>query len=320
MAINWELAKRVFPSLAWTVVRRWDFDGHEAVLVWLENVDAKELPPSLALECECDFDYEEEAGEDGETRFVKHYDPEDCPAKKRARAQLFRETVDRYGADWKRMGAKKALLDLHRRVKDGLYFGQTYHGMVYLQEVSKLLGVDMKRLWKLADELYREERLELNGAILTDYVPRFRFPHELKQLMRLLIESPLGWPNGDAGDGALYEMEAAVQEHTRWKHGRDVFGANWAWLAPGPLFICGAGLLLIAGHRLPDDLEARKQLKKYGDLPRHAAWLKKLAGKCRKLKRRSDAKRAPKALIEKKLALPGGDLVAWIDRAVADLK
>lgn len=67
--------------------------------------------------------------------------------------------------------------------------------------------------------------LLLKKNVLEEFaMNHFRFPEEIQRLFAYIIEEPLGWPNGGAGDVFVSELEKVIHEHTRFKHGNDAFG------------------------------------------------------------------------------------------------
>lgn len=148
-----------------------------------------------------------------------------CEAKEALREIHAKKVSSEYrGEAWKDKDAKEKILDIWRRVNLGEYLGQWHGNMIYVQEVARLLELPEAAIWRACRELFKEEKLDLNGAILWEYKSRFRFPKELQSLMAYIIEEPLGWPNGDAGDGFIHTLEAAIDKHTRYKHGKTAFG------------------------------------------------------------------------------------------------
>ncbi len=209
--------------IRWKKIRRWKHQGHEVALARYTNVSNLESS-SLHLVCECDLDIEPKR------------DPHACPHKKAVRERIAAASRKKHGKRWKRMGLKKAVLDVHRRSKGGEYLGSHYAEMIYLQEVAAIIGAPEADVRQACDELFAEEKLDLNGAILIDYVHCFRFPKEMQAVIRYVVEEPLGWPNGDAGDCHLAELEARIQDETGCDSGKKVFGAHyphidWAILA-----------------------------------------------------------------------------------------
>lgn len=145
---------------------------------------------------------------------------------------------------WKDKDSKEKILDIFSRVTAGEHLGQWQGYMIYVQEVARLLETPEREIWRACRTLFVEEKLDLNGAVLIEYKARFRFPKELQSLMAYIIEEPLGWPNGDAGDCFIHTLEAAIHEHTPLKHGKAAFGdENYPNLAPRHLVSFGLSFL-----------------------------------------------------------------------------
>lgn len=244
--------------LLYTLVREWEHEGHDVGLFILENPNAPDLDKTTSPMCECDFDIEERVGENGQKFRMKMRDSHKCPHLKAFRELCRQEAREKYGDTWREMGIKAAILDIHERVKAGEYLGTSYGSMIYLQTVGELLEVPVP--WDEAAELFKEERLQLHGAILCDYVQHFRFPRELKTLIRYIIEAPLGWPNGEAGDGFLGSLYRLIEENTGTTHGRELFGDDYPYVRPERLLVMGLALLRVAIERAEKSRAARKEL------------------------------------------------------------
>lgn len=134
---------------------------------------------------------------------------------------------------WDLMVSKEAVMDIFTRVNSGEWLGQHHANTIYAQEVAELLGMPNhdslgtdNPIWKILDDLYAEERIELGGAMLCPYQKRFRFPKEIQDLLAYIIEEPLGWPNGEAGTGAVTAIEGAIEAQAHYTHGADLVGAH----------------------------------------------------------------------------------------------
>jgi hypothetical protein len=205
--------------LVYEVLQLWTFREHEVALMRLTN---KAVPESAAsyLMCECDF-------AEGPRVHGGPNDPHACEAKKVVRNVAVMNGRIVHGDAWKKMGLKESIFDIKRRVEADEYLGQHVDRCVYTQEVAELLGLDHEKVLVACGELYAEERLDLNGRILTDFVPGFRFPWEMATTMLHIVEEPLGWPNGDAGDCWLSGFEKGVQQRLGFTSGKQAFGRHW---------------------------------------------------------------------------------------------
>lgn len=211
-----------------TVLREWNQNGHAVAWMRYEGINIYDEPyEGEDLYCECDFEHELEEYQDKDgnkqTRIMRTRDSFHCEAKDEVRELLKQEARGKHLKSWRKMGTKRATYNIFRRVQKGEYLGQRYPSIIYVQEVAELLKKEEQLVRKACAELFKEEKMDLNGAILSAYVKRFRFPKEIQQLLRYIIEEPLGWPNGDAGDGFVYALEEAIHENTNYKHGKDAF-------------------------------------------------------------------------------------------------
>jgi hypothetical protein len=212
--------------LVYEVLQHWERDGHEVALMRLSNKEAPDCTGSHLL-CECDFDVEDYVVDGKVVGKTRKNDPHKCEAKKLVRETVMRKARRQGYILWQGLGLKEAVLDIHRRAKAGEYFGQHEGAYIYTQEVASLLGRGDEEVLAACGELYAEERLDLNGRILTDFVPGFRFPREMVDILRYIVEEPLGWPNGDAGDCYVGGLEREVQAKHGFTSGKQAFGPHW---------------------------------------------------------------------------------------------
>lgn len=244
--------------LIYTLVREWEHEGHDVGLFILENPNCPNLEKPPSPLCECSFDFKDRVAENGQKYREQMRDSHKCTHLAAFRELCKQEARENYGNAWREMGVKEAILDIHERVKAGEYFGMSWGGMIYLQTVSELLEVPVP--WKEAEDLFKEERLQLNGAILCDYVHHFRFPREIKSLMGYIIEVPLGWPNGEAGEGFVNVLYRLIEENTGVTHGRELFGDNYPYVRPERLLVMGLALLSVVIERAEKSRTVRKEL------------------------------------------------------------
>ncbi len=238
--------------LRYTVLRQWVFDGHEVVLATVENVKTEYECKSDHILCECDY---------ADDRSI---DAHKCPAKQRARDEVAAESWQKYGAAWQAMAVDDAVLDVYARFKSREYLGQYHADLLYAQDVAQLLKRDLRDVLGACSRLIAAEKLDLNGMILCDYVPCFRFPQEIEQIFRYMVEEPLGWPNGDAGDCFVGTIETAIHENTDYKHGKDAFWEhNFPNIQPHLLIMFGAHWLELALNRLEADPAAKAEFLKW---------------------------------------------------------
>jgi len=213
----------------YTTLRTWDIEDHEVVLMQYSGINILEQDFSVkTLLCECYFNH----CEIKEHSIEHKRDHLKCTALEQARECIIEEA--RQERQWKKLELKEAVLDIFTQVKEGEYIGQYLSSTIYVQEVATFLEKKEAEIWNACHELFSEEKLDLNGAILCTYISRFRFPIEFQQLFRFMIEEPLGWPNGDAGDCVLFDVEGAIHENTDYKTGKDLFGdgGNYPNISP----------------------------------------------------------------------------------------
>lgn len=213
------------PDFIYTFLRRWDVNGHEVALMTLSRADGTSNANNIErfLLCECDFP------EDKKKPIVlgQAGDPHSCPAKKQVRESVKQEFRKKYVHLWLKMTAEEIVFDIWKRVSNGEYLGESMVGFVYVQEVAELAFMTQGQVRSLCNQLYAEEKLELNGAILSEFTPGFRFPLEMEGLIAYVVEEPLGWPNGDAGMFALAEISNEIAKRTGVKSGKEAFGQHF---------------------------------------------------------------------------------------------
>lgn len=207
------------PDFAYTFLERWDVNGHEVALMTLVPKDCPSNGNKIDrfLLCECDFPKDKNKG----------HDSLNCPAKEHVREKAMRRARERYGSLWSKMTIWEIILDVWKRVTNGEYLGESIIGSVYIQEVAELICSEEQSVRAACEHLFAEEKLDLDGAILVEFVPGFRFPLEMYHFIAHVVEIPLGWPNGDAGMFTLQKIEAEIGKRTRCKSGKDAFGKHF---------------------------------------------------------------------------------------------
>jgi hypothetical protein len=226
------------PSIRYDKLVSHVIDGIE--VAWMSSVGKQpdgSIHHACGLYTDCDFRIETIDGRLVRVSKNDEFDTRCREALKKAQELWFSQTRKVY-PEWAAMDIHDAILDIFRRVSEGTWLGQRYPKMIYAQEVAKLLGVGnpnafTNAAFKACAELEEQEKLALHGSILAPYVARFRFPIEIQDLLRYIIEEPLGWPNGEAGDCALSVIEATIGEYTQFKHGKNLVHAhNFPHIAP----------------------------------------------------------------------------------------
>lgn len=254
------------PGIRCAMQERWTIDGHEVALVIYKKRGGRG-PGNAYLACECDTDTEDVVRDGKVVGHTCRHDPHKCAAKAAVRAQVTERVRPSVLAVREKQGLEAAVLDVHSRVKAGEWLGQTHQGVIYAQEVAALLNEQLPAVLAAIESLYAKESLDLNGMIICDYVPGFRFPKEVRSMLRMMVETPLGWPNGDAGEGVLAELERAVTKGTRYKRCADAFwDHNWPRVAPWHLVEFGITFLSAAHGRAASDPAVRKELGNLGGI------------------------------------------------------
>ncbi len=240
MPINFKLDDDA--GCAHDVVRTWEVGGHEVAVIMHGRLDDPDGRRAATLVCVCDYDAIPLAGGQG---YRLRNDPRKCMAKEVARTALKNEAAVALRLELAQNGIEAAVLEAHRKVSGGECLGQAHAGILYVQEAAELLGKRPEEVFAAVKRLFAQERLDLNGMILVPYVPHFRFPEEIRMMIRMMVETPLGWPNGDAGGCAIETLEQAVNEGTGYKKGKDLF---WEHNCPNvaPNHLLEFGILFIA--------------------------------------------------------------------------
>ena len=278
-------------GLHFEVLRRWNPKGHEVALVMLSNPGHTDPEPYLYCECQYAQDV------DGAPRVIRGSDKTPAQliadleagrigtgicddyrqcAHRHLVEQMAVEEVRAQNRDrWLAMTIEDAIMDVFDRVRNKReYLGQCSGTSIYAQEVAELLERPVPDVVQACGRLFKAERLNLYGMILIPFTPMFRFPKELRMVMRYIIEEPLGWPNGEAGECFIETAEAAITAYTAYKSGKQVFWEqNYPYIAPHHLLSFGAAWLELAIKRVESDPEDFKDLQ-FVDL----AYLARLLG------------------------------------------
>ncbi|MDX1536074.1 MAG: hypothetical protein R3346_04950 [Candidatus Spechtbacterales bacterium] len=276
MSIDTEY-KESITGIKYTPIREWSIDNHNVAWMKYEGINIHDEPfEGEDLYCECDF---------SDIKDGFH-----CEAKKKIREQVQAKTRKKYLHSWKKMGKKRAVYNIFRRVQRGEWLGQKYPRIIYVQEVASLLGKDNEEIVTACEKLFLEEKLDLNGMILSPFVKRFRFPREIQALFTYIIEEPLGWPNGDAGDGFVYSLESAIHQNTRFKDGKVAFySENYPNIAPHHLINFGLRWIHQALNRASNSKDALQDIA-HSPLEDIAEHLEQLAETCRDLHQDTEQK------------------------------
>ena len=246
-------------KICFTPLREFENDPrHPVVLMHQSHAESKEQDGGswMTLMCPCDLKWRWTTLEVFPVRrtMVMTGNWSNCPSKEAAREVVRTELRREYLHPWMGMSLAEAVEDIWARHKAGAYMGEHNVGMLYVQDVERLLGttpdvmhvylcerkngkgeivsgervVNMsapsKKILSAISELQQKKLVDLNGMILIPYVEYFRLPDALHRQFAYWIEEPLGWPNGEAGDCFLSALCAQVAKATGWKSGDDVFG------------------------------------------------------------------------------------------------
>lgn len=199
------------------------------------------------------------------------------------RLKQLAQAKKRYGTEWKQLGVKAAIVDIFNKAVFEKKFGPNFERIISVQEVAQLLEVPLAVAWPAVRELFAEEKLEYYGYSLYEYQHRFRLPEELRSLIRYLIEYPIGWPNGEAGDCFLLDIEKAIEEKTTYKHGKEAFPLDYPYINPLNLFQCGYQWISMALASVIGDPKVAEHFCRYTDLEQTAKFFEKFAQTCRQL-------------------------------------
>jgi hypothetical protein len=268
------------PGIRCSALERWVIDGHEVALVAYRRKGGRG-PGNAYLACECDTDTEDVVRDGKVIGHTCRRDPHKCLAKATVRELVTERVRPSCLAALADDGIEAAALGIHARVKAGEWLGQAHAGIIYAQEVANLLNETVPKVLAAIESLYAKEKIDLNGMILCDFTPGFRFPKEIRSMLRMMVEAPLGWPNGDAGDIAIAEMETAITKGTRYARCADAFwDHNWPRVAPSHLVEFAVTFLSTALSRAKADATASHDLR-FTDCARLAKMLEKIAAEFR---------------------------------------
>lgn len=200
------------------------------------------------LMCPCDLEWKWTMWNGRRQLVHTNSDKDRCPAKEHTRETVRNELRAEHGARWRAMPLADAAYDIYQMHANGAYLGEHNIGMLYVQDLERLLGTtpatisfDAQKegsssveivqfeypsaeILEAVDTLRGRKLLDLSGMILVPYQESFRFPDTLHNFFATIIETPLGWPNGDKGDGILWRLYAEIAERTGWQSGEEVFG------------------------------------------------------------------------------------------------
>ncbi|MFH1193487.1 MAG: hypothetical protein V1661_00665 [bacterium] len=210
------------PGLLYNILRTWDEGGHEVALIDIVNAENPECG-GPELECECDYDYEIKE-KNGVEYQVNKKDSGKCLAKEAVRKKVIKESQEKYGEHWQKIGLKEAIFEIFQKVENKEYLGQCSRQMIYLERVAELLDVKpYHKLLKECGELHTEKRMDLYGNILVAYQEYFRFPAEINHLLKFIICERGDPMDGSSGEHFLYTIGRAISDATDFEGGKETF-------------------------------------------------------------------------------------------------
>jgi hypothetical protein len=186
----------------YTVIRSFVIDGHE--VAWMEvngTFEDERVDPGRggscyswrSLYCECNFtegvDFKLEEG-----RRIGLLGAEKCPYRKRVVALRHQELKEEYQRRFAVPSSglidhfEEIVFDLIEKVKTGEFLedgngASFWGGYFYLQTVAVIIGQPFPELWRLADKMVAEKKIDLDGAVIQPY--REPPPPEWEESFRL---------------------------------------------------------------------------------------------------------------------------------------
>ncbi|HCM67672.1 MAG TPA: hypothetical protein DIS62_01545 [Candidatus Kerfeldbacteria bacterium] len=258
--------------------------GHPVVMMQESRADkGLEGDSWMSLMCPCDLKWKWEMfGTPKKRTMFMTGDSSHCAAQEDAREIVRSDIRRKYQDVWATMSLAESANDIWQKFCAGEYMGEHNVGLLYVQDVERLLGTTpdvlnvqigavknaqgevvsptrvehiscpSKAIRSAIFELKKRKLVDLNGMILIPYKESFRFPQELHHKFAYWIEVPLGWPNGEAGDCFMFMLYAKIMQATNWKSGEDVFGPeNIPTMTAVWKEQCTTKWLPLLDHRLP---------------------------------------------------------------------
>lgn len=250
-------------GIKFTSIREFDDGtGHPVVLMSEARTDEKLAGGSwMTLMCPCDLTWKWQwMGKPPHRKFymVHTLDEHECVSKEYSRAIVRDEARAKYRSVWETMSLADCALDVWKKSRAGEYFGERNVGTLYVEDIEQILGttpnvqsvgyielggshnadgevVDTPKVMNISfpsktilaamHELKKRKLVDLNGMILTEYKESFRFPDQLHHFFARIIEEPLGWPNGEAGDCFMFQLYSNLSHEMKWSCCEDIFGS-----------------------------------------------------------------------------------------------
>ncbi|HSE35095.1 MAG TPA: hypothetical protein VLB83_03155 [Candidatus Paceibacterota bacterium] len=225
--------------------------GHQVVLFGVrrkEDLLEQKDRSWQKLMCPCDLEWKWRMWNGKRQLIHTNSDKDRCSAKEHARETVRNELRAEHGARWRSMPLADAAQDIYLMHVNGVYLGEHNVGMLYVQDLERLLETEpevqefsfrknasadvetircefpSRTILDAVCELRSRKLLDLSGMVLVPYTESFRLPDELHGFFASIIEAPLDWSDGYAGDAALWLLCSKIAEKTGWQSGEDVFG------------------------------------------------------------------------------------------------
>jgi hypothetical protein len=178
---------------------------------------------------------------------------EGTPASERtlAIAQWLTEIRQESKAQWDALDLPGQLLNIVTRIWNGEWMGQSAELGLTVGDVVRVRGLspdeERPQVVVALQRLEHEHQLRVVSGVIYPYADRFHFPAEIRTMLIAMIEDPMGWPNGDAGAGAVERLETAIHDDAGYTHGGSlVWPSNYPHIAPTYLLRFGLHFLDLA--------------------------------------------------------------------------
>ncbi len=205
-----KLRAAFLPSVTITAAREWNKYDHEVGIYHIVN------PLSNA-----------EGSATSHVLFTCVCNSLSCPVRIAARYEILTEARASLAPLLESEGLEATILEIHRRVQSPEYLGQSRSSHISVDEVAELLDVPLATVFRACDQLYVEEKLDVRGGVLRDFVRRFRLPKEMVAIMANAAEETLDFSSDEESADRVTKFERKVQRETGFISGREAFGAHF---------------------------------------------------------------------------------------------
>ena len=204
-----KLRAAFLPSVTVTAVREWSKYDHEVGVYLLENLPLKVERPTTGIlfTCVCGS--------------------RQCPVQVAARYEVLVDARASLASLLESPSLDETILEIHRRVQSPEYLGQSRSSHISVDEVAELLDVPSATIIHSCDRLYAEEKLDVRGGVLRDFVRRFRLPKEMAAIMANAAEETLDSSSDDESADRVTKFERKVQRETGLISGHEAFGVHF---------------------------------------------------------------------------------------------